>query len=118
MGITLEYPSATITARTFLTGLTDPMLSDGKFLESSTTLNLELWFRSSLQKVFTTSSGTNYVWTSDVLIAFDKVVLYTTTQHLSDETIQFCIADLFALKQNYINPYFYETIIYYALPSL
>ena len=111
MGITLEYSFITITARTFLTGLTEPMLSDGKFLEPLTTLTLELWFRSSLQKVFTTSTSSNYVWTSDVLLSFDKVVLFTTTQHFQGQTIKFCIADLFALNENYINPYFYETII-------
>ena len=127
MGITLEYSFITITARTFLTGLTEPMLSDEKFLEPSTTLTLELWFRSSLQKVFSTSTNSNYVWTSDALISFDKIVLYSTTQHFQDQTIKFCIADLFALKENYINPYFYETIIlsgtspqqwYYPWPSL
>ncbi len=38
--------------------------------------------------------------------------LYTTNYHLAGETLLFCIEKIFAIKEYYVNPYIYETMIY------
>ncbi len=96
--LTLGSP---VSARSFLSILTPLTLSDPSFLASTTTLKMELWLGGVQLNVFS-AQGTNAVWTTNAMIQFDQIKLYAD-YHAPALQQTFCLGDIFALKEYYLN---------------